>query len=272
MATSIDQAFIRQFESEVHIAYQRMGSKLKNTVRSSNNVQGSTARFQKVAKGAAVTKARHADVPAMNLVHTNVDVTLADYYAADYVDRLDELKINIDERQIVVMNAAAALGRKTDELITTAMDGTSNDVAHGSAALTEAKVKTAFEGLGDNDVPDDGQRYLAVAPQSWSDLLAVASFTQAEYIGYDDLPFKAGSSAKRWLGFIVFMHSGLPKSSTTRKNFAYHRTSIGFASGADVVTEINYVPEKVSYLVTAMMSQGSVLIDATGIYEVQATE
>ena len=32
MATSITTAFIKQFESEVHMAYQRMGSKLKNTI------------------------------------------------------------------------------------------------------------------------------------------------------------------------------------------------------------------------------------------------
>ena len=49
MANTIDQAFIKQFETEVHLAYQRMGSKLRNTVRSSN-VTGSVARFQKLAK------------------------------------------------------------------------------------------------------------------------------------------------------------------------------------------------------------------------------
>tara|TARA_Y100001938_G_scaffold43143_1_gene59723 strand:- start:8707 stop:9192 length:486 start_codon:yes stop_codon:yes gene_type:complete len=140
MALDIDTAFITQFESEVHVAYQRMGSKLRNTVRVVNNVNGSTARFQKVAKGTASTKARHGQVAAMDLDHSNVDCTLSDYYAADYVDKLDELKINIDERQVVAMNAAAALGRKTDELITTAMDGATNEVAHGSAGMTQAKA------------------------------------------------------------------------------------------------------------------------------------
>ena len=47
MANTIDQAFIKQFETEVHMAYQRMGSKLRNTIRSTN-VSGSTARFQKI--------------------------------------------------------------------------------------------------------------------------------------------------------------------------------------------------------------------------------
>ena len=43
MANTIDVAFIKQFESEVHMAYQRMGSKLRNTVRTSGNVRGSVA-------------------------------------------------------------------------------------------------------------------------------------------------------------------------------------------------------------------------------------
>ena len=54
MTNTIDQAFIKQFETEVHMAYQRMGSKLRNTVRTTN-VKGSSARFQKIGAGSATT-------------------------------------------------------------------------------------------------------------------------------------------------------------------------------------------------------------------------
>ena len=57
-----------------------------------------------------------------------------------------------------------------------------------------------------------------------------------------------------------------------RKNFAYHRSAIGLASGAEVSTELNYIPEKAAHLATSMMSQGAVLIDTRGVYEVQAYE
>jgi hypothetical protein len=125
MANTIDQAFIKQFETEVHMAYQRMGSKLRNTIRSTN-VTGSTARFQKIGTGAASTKTRNGDVTTMELAHTNVEATMADYYAAEYIDKLDELKININERQAVAQSAAAALGRQTDALIVAAMDAGAN--------------------------------------------------------------------------------------------------------------------------------------------------
>lgn len=101
MATSIDQAFIKQFEAEVFTAYQRMGSKLRPTVRSKNNIVGATTVFQKVGKGVASTKSRHGNVPVMNVDHTAVEVTLQDYYAGDWIDKLDELKTNIDERSVI---------------------------------------------------------------------------------------------------------------------------------------------------------------------------
>jgi hypothetical protein len=273
MALTIDQAFIKQFESEVHVAYQRAGSKLRNTVRFKGNVNGSSTTFQKVGKGAASQKSRHGAVPVMSLDHTNVECTLADYYAADYVDKLDELKINIDERQIVAQSAANSLGRKSDDLIITTLDSTSNTITESSTnGLTSTKINTVFEYFGNQDIPDDGERYFVVSPAGWVDLLGISAFSDADFIGYDDLPYKGGMVAKRWLGFMWMTHSGLPIASTIRKCFAYHRSALGLASAQDVQTEVNYVPERASNLITSSMSQGSVLIDTTGVYEVQIAE
>ena len=119
---SVDQAFIKQFESEVHEAYQRQGSKLRNTVRVINDVRGASAVFPKVGTGTAATKATGAAVPTMSLSHDTIEVALDDYYAGDWIDRMDELKLNIDERQVIANAGAYALGRKTDELIVTAFE------------------------------------------------------------------------------------------------------------------------------------------------------
>ena len=43
----------------------------------------------------------------MELAHTNVEVTMSDFYAAEYIDKLDELKTNINERQAIAQSAAA---------------------------------------------------------------------------------------------------------------------------------------------------------------------
>lgn len=264
MASSITNAFITQFEAEVHMAYQRMGSKLKNLVRTVNGVNGSTVKFQKVAKGSANTKARHAEVVAMDLAHSNVSATLTDYYAADYVDKLDELKINIDERQVVAQSAAYALGRKTDEVLIAVLDAATSIAANvnsSATGMTLIKAKNMMEVFNGNDVPDDNQRYWAVGPKQWSDLLSVDQFSRVEYVGPSDLPFPNGMTAKRWMGFLFFVHSGLSLSGSDRKNLAFHKSAIGCGIGSDVRTEVNYIPEKVSHLITSMISLGSVQID-----------
>jgi hypothetical protein len=270
MTATIDQAFVKQFEAEVHMAYQRMGSKLKPMVRNVNGVKGNTVQFQKVAKGSASTKARHAEVVAMNSVHSNVTATLSDFYAADYVDKLDELKVNIDERNIVAQNAAYALGRKTDEIITDTYNSGATALANNSAGSTTGmnldKAQNVFEIFGNNDVPDDGQRYWVVGPKQWSDLLDIDQFSRAEYIGEADLPYKGGMTAKRWLSFMWMGFSGLPTSgSTDRHTMAFHKSSLGMGVGSDVRTEVNYIPEKVAHLTTSYMSMGAVLIDGDGV-------
>ena len=274
MATQISNAFIKQFESEVHMAYQRMGSKLKNTVRQTNNVQGNQARFQKVGTGVASTKSRHGEVPTMEITHSTVDVTLSDFYAADMVDKLDELKTNIDERQVLAQSAASALGRKVDQLIIDVLDAgsNSNNVAHGSAALTLAKALTVYEAFGEADVPDDGQRYFVVSPAGWADLLQIDQFSRAEYVGEGELPYAGGMTAKRWLGFLWFTFSGLSVSGSTRDCHAYHSSAVGMASAQDITTEMNYLPEKVSNLITSYFSAGAVMIDNNGAIECQITE
>ena len=121
-------------------------------------------------------------------------------------------------------------------------------------------------------MPDDGERYFVISPEGWVDLLGISAFSDADFVGPDDLPYKGGMVAKRWLGFMWMTFSGLDVSGGIRKCFAFHRSAIGMASGQDVVTEVNYIPEKAAHLVTAMMSQGSVLIDSNGVYEVQIAE
>tara|TARA_R110000782_G_scaffold47887_3_gene104963 strand:+ start:4713 stop:5525 length:813 start_codon:yes stop_codon:yes gene_type:complete len=266
MANTIDTAFIKQFESEVHMAYQRMGSKLRNTVRTVSNVSGSVVRFQKIGTGVASTKSRNGMVTPMELAHTNVEATLADYYAAEYIDKLDELKTNIDERQAVAKSSAAALGRKTDELLYAAMDAGANStqIHDTSSALEKADLLSLFETFGSADIPEDGGRFLAMHPKGYADLFAITEFASSDFVGDQNLPYAGGMSMKEFLGFKIFSTSAI----TAGKNIAYHTSSIGLGIGADVTTELNYVPEKVSHLATSMMSMGAIVIDDNGIYEV----
>lgn len=277
MSTSIDQAFVKQFEKEVHLAYQRQGSKLRNFVRNVNNVNGSSTTFQKVGKGTAGKKSTHGLVPVMNLVHSNVECVLEDYYAGDWVDKLDELKINHDERAVIAKSGAAALGRKTDELIIDALDTLTESgqlIAHGSTGMTLDKAYEAVEIHGNNDVFEEGDLACVVGYKQWTELMNLKEFASADYVGSDELPFDGQMTQrpKMWLGAYWFAHSGLPKTGDNRRCYSFHKNAIGHASGSDVQSDITWHGDRAAHFVNHMMSQGSVLIDELGVVEIECSE
>ena len=62
-----------------------------------------------------------------------------------------------------------------------------------------------------------------------------------------------------FLGFRFYVlgdrdEGGLPLSTNDRTCFAFHRSAIGMAVNMAQKTEINYVPEKTSFLVNSMFS------------------
>lgn len=273
MSVSIDKAFVKQFEREVHEAYQRQGSKLRDTVRTINKVNGSHAVFQKVGTGVATTKASGELVNVMSLEHSTVEVALEDYYAGDWVDKFDALKTNIDERHVIANAGAYALGRKTDEMIIAALDvAVQNEVEVNGLGLTRDKILRAFEYFGEMDVPDDGQRYAIVGWKQWNDLLAIDEFVGADYVGTDALPYATGTQAKQWLGTLWIPHSGLPVDADVRRCFFYHKTAVGHAIAADIETDITWHGDRAAHFVNSMMSQGAGLIDPDGVVMISCKE
>lgn len=269
MATpTISTSFIEEFESGVHMAYQRQGSKLRGTIRTANGVKNKTT-FQKIGKGFATTKARHGNVAPMNLEHTNVNVTLEDYFAGEWIDDLDQLRINHDEMMVAQQSGAYALGRKTDDLILDAMDATSSTLPETSNGITLPWAFSLMEAFGNADVPDDGQRYCVVGWEQWSQLMDLDEFSRAEYIGTEQLPFQNSITAKNWLGFTWFPFSGLTSvnSDADRKCFAWHSSSVGHAIGTDVSSNMQYHNDKDAYFVLNKMQMNATLIDATACYE-----
>jgi hypothetical protein len=272
-APDIDDAFVKQFEKEVHEAYQRQGSKLRKTVRTKSKVKGSSTTFQKIGTGVATTKARHGAITPMNIDHTPVECSLSDWYAGDWVDKLDEMKTEHDERRVVANAGAWALGRKTDEQIVTALDATSNVEAAAATGLTKTKIYSAFETLGNNDVFEEGKMFALVGYQQWTNLLDITEFASAEYVGAGELPFvKDGTEAKRWMGTLWMTHSGLPLSGSDRKCFWYRDDALGHGAGSEVTSDITWHGDRASHFVNNMMSQGAALIDGDGVVEIQCTE
>ncbi len=267
MSITIENSFVQQYVSEVHAAYQQRGSKLRNCVRLQTGVTGGTAVFQKNGKGSAGRKTRHGNVPLMNVEHASVPCLLEDWYGADYVDKLDELKFKQDERAVVANAGAWALGRKIDELVLARMAVSDNTLALADSGLTKAKILEAFGRLNTADVPDDGSRFAAVGARQWNELLDISEFKSADYAG-DRYPWLKGTESRVWLGITWLFHSGLPLSGGARTCFVWHKSAVGLAEGQDIKCFIDWVPEKAAHLVDHMLSAGACLIDTSGVVAV----
>ena len=284
MSTSIDQAFIRDYEADVHLQYQRMGGYLRNCVRTKNNILGKSTTFQKVGKGTATTKARHGVITPMNQDHTPHECTLADFYAGDWVDKLDEAKTNIDERMVLAQSGSYALGRKVDDQIITFLDTTSEDVVTitvtSSAAIRNGLLQMV-EGLNTNDAPNDGNRYGILSPRMWSQAMTVKEFVSSDFVGMNGLPYTEGAAFgqrfKDWMGVKWQMHTAVPGLGTaTAKSFVWHKNALGYATGKHannvaeneaVSADITWHGDRAAHFINHAMSGGAVLIDSTGVIE-----
>ena len=277
MANTINLSFVKQFEREVHHVFQQMGSKWKNTVRTKTNIVGESTTFQKIGKGTTSTKAQGPNlITPMDVPHTPVLCSLTNHYAGEWVDDLDELKIQHDERRAVATSAAAALGRKVDNLIITAANTTTVTVAQGGAGMTLPKALEALELLGNADSLDKGRNYTWVGWRQWIELLAISEFKNADFVGSEDLPFKqAGFQGKFWLGSIWMPHTGLTLTSGSpdvRSCIWYNEFALGHAIGRDIRTIISYENPYASFFINSNMSMGACLIDETGCVKIECEE
>lgn len=273
----VSQVFIDQFESEVHTAYQVMGSQFRNFVRRSSKQPGADIYFPKIAAGTATRgKTRKGLVPTMNLGHDRVKCTLLPTFAADYIDYLDQLQTNVDERKALVDSTSYALARDTDTYVISTLDSASTnaDQTVNLSAISASTLTGLVTALGALNVPVNPSRVAcAVSWQVWGKMLTIQEFVNSQWVGPDDLPLKTpGIQAKVWGGAVWFPSSELTISSNVRNCYAWDRMAVGHGVGQDVQTEVAWVPERKAWFVDATLMQGAVLIDGVGIQRLKVTE
>lgn len=279
MATNVTAAAIKQFEAEVHQAYQAAAT-LRNIVRTRTGVEGSQVQFPKLAAGTASVRTSTTDVVALNAAYSTVTATMTDYIAAEYSDMFNQAKVNFDERQELAELVGNAIGRREDQIIIDALIAASaqttvaNSVGGSATDLNVAKIRAAKKALDEKSVPPT-DRHLIIHASSLSSLLSETSVISSDFMNRQA---QLDGTVPSILGFNVHMigdrdEGGLPKDgSNDRTCLAIHKSACGAAVGIAPKIEINYVPEKTSFLVAAMMSMAAVAIDVNGIIDITCRE
>jgi len=275
MSTGLSPAFVTLFSEEVKQAYQAE-SKLRNTVRLRTGVVGSTVKFPKVGKGVASVHTPSTDVVPLNSTFSQATATLADYAAPEYTSIFDQAKVNFSERSELVQVCSKAIGRRLDQMVIDALDGAgtsltvANSIGGSNTNMNEAKLRDAHKQLNAKNVPA-GDRYVLMHANNLNSLLSQTAVTSADFVA--GRPLVSGQFGE-YMGFNVIVIGDMDENglaidgSSDRKCLAWHKHAIGLAEGISSRVEVNYVPEKVSWLVSALFSAGAVGIDAEGIVEI----
>jgi len=277
MAQSITNAFVTLFDEEVKQAYQDEAL-LRGTMRTRTGVQGNTVKFPKIGKGVATVRVPQTDVTPLNVTYSQVTATMSDYIAAEYSDIFHQSHVNFDERRELVQVVSKAIARRMDQLCIDALDAASSpstvatSVGGAGTNMNIEKLRAAAKALNDNNVPAEG-RHLLMHSSQLDAMLGETEITSSDFATVKAL---VRGEVTSFMGFnIITMgdrdEGGVPKPST-RTCFAWHQDSMGYAESISQKSEVNYIPEKTSFLVSSMFSAGAVAIDDEGIVKISCTE
>jgi hypothetical protein len=278
MAINLSTAFVTLFDAEVKQAYQA-SAVLRPAVRVRSGVEGSTYKFPKIGKGVAQVRIPQSDVTPLNVTYSQVTATLSDYIAAEYSDIFMQAKVNFDERRELVKVVSNAIGRRQDQLILDALTASSatsvgNDIGGSDTNMNVAKLRQAKKTLDAANVPMDN-RHIIIHADSLASLLSETAVTSSDF---NTVKALVQGEINTFLGFAFHVlgdrsEGGLIKDgSNDRTCFAFHSDAVGLAEGIAPKTEINYVPEKTSFLIASMFSAGAVAIDDEGIVKIVCRE
>ncbi len=272
---TIDDAFIQKFNRDVHLSYQQRQSKFRSLVRTDGEVNGESVRFQKLGVLGVTGKARNGQIPIQNPEHTHVDCTLIDRYGAVLIDKLDLTKLNIPVREGYVYEMSSAFARETDDQIIDALDaGATLNVGDYSTGITRNMALLAREALDDGEVDSDGRVFCGVTPRQWSHLMTIDEFKSADFIGFDNLPYKnVGLEMKLWNRVRWFQSTRLPGvRTTTAECFMWHWRSVGHAIGAEVDITWDWENLMKGWSGAGSMSMNAVVIDPVGVVELRVND
>jgi hypothetical protein len=275
MSKYLSSVSITEFDNEVKHAYQG-GGYLRNTVTTRMNVKGDTYKFRNMGKGLATEKVGHASfVTPMDITHAFATATLLNYQAPEYTDIFDIPEVNFDEKIELASVIANALGRTDDQIIidsiggvtfsTTPTSAQGYQIAAGGTQLTVDKLTDAMTQLRGRGVRDK-ELYCMHTAEDLKNLLGEAEVTSSDY---NNIKALVRGEVDTYLGMkFILIESREEGGLPTNKAYVYAKSAVGYACGFEKETEINYIPDRGSWLVVGWLKAGAAVRDPVGTVEI----
>jgi hypothetical protein len=286
MAATINTAFINQFSDVLHDQVEQKESRLRSTV-SVEMAKGENHFFDRLDSFTATEiTGRLATTDLQDPAHSRRMATIRKYAANTYFDDLDKIKMLLDPTSDYTRKLAAAHGRQLDTIIQSAMTGaastgkdgsgsqvfdtSNNQIAHGSAGLTVAKLNQALRILQSNEVDIQGRLYLATKSLGLEDLLGDSS-NQITSFDYQDGKVLSDGKFPSFRGVNIVHCERIADetAATTYRGLLYTPDSIKLAMAKDVTVDsgkrldLNNVMQ-----ITTSMAYGAVRMEEETIVDI----
>lgn len=281
-----DTAFVRQYQDSITLLAQQMDSRLSPTVMVDRNWTGEKKLYDQYAADTFVElTARYQDTPIQDPDHRRRSVTPRYFVSNTLEDPQDALAMLIDPKSTYMQAKKAGANRKIDDIIIgafvatayTGKDGTTsqaftaaNQIAHGSAGMTKAKVIKAKRLLDAAEVEKE-ERFLTYTGKQMEDLMGVTEVTSSDYNVVKAL---VQGELNTWVGFN-FIHTErlLDDGSSHRLCYAYQKKAMQLAMQKEPEGRITERPDKnYAWQVYMRLCLGATRLEEARIVEISCLE
>jgi len=259
MSDQVNTAFVQQYATNVAHLLQQRGSKLRDTVMTSN----ATGKAAKVVEQVGAVNAqkrttRHADTPLISTPHSARWTFPVDYEWADLIDDQDKVRMLINPQSPYAVNGAYAMGRAIDDEILGAFFGTSKTGENGSTdeafsgntvseiaggKLTIAQLQEGKRILMENEVDlDNDQIYMAITAGQHEDLLGM---TQIQTIDSNATKVLVDGRVRSFLGINFVTTERIPGAGDDPTNCPmWAKSGMHLTVWNDITTKISEREDK----------------------------
>lgn len=272
MSMQVPMAFVNKYRADVQLLLQQKMSKFEPYVRT----ESQSAQFDFYEQIGPVAMApwgpRHGDTPLMETPHLRRRVGMFPYIWADLIDKPDRLRMLIVPDGPYTTNAVQAANRRKDDVIIAAAFGNAftghegetavafpesqwfrnADILSdtGSEKITIALLTEIKEKFWNNDVDDDQQLIMAVAPNSIATLIqdehvASSDYNTVKALVQGDIDTYMGFKFIRTTRLPVRMKTpGTPANGYLRSNLVWVKDGLLMAKGQDTSVDVDKRPDK----------------------------
>lgn len=295
MSKQLSAQIVADFEDEVKHQYDKPDSGILGNVRHKKLVKSGENYFPRFSKGSAKLRSargKEDDVTGMGVDSDRIKIDLEGYEAPEYTDIFDQAVTNVDDKKELAVVIAGAMKRRMEQTVidawknaTYAANLNARDlvgnkykafkIPNDNKTMTKEKINKAKALMVNRNVT--GQLFAAATAEDLEAMLNDTTITSADYNAVRAL---VDGEINTWCGFKwtfigVRPEGGLPYDDSAGDGtaltsaFFWEKMSTGQITNLDRV-EVNYVPEKTSWLSNGLFQAGAKMIDPEGLVQVES--